>query len=716
MNSRLILFLCGIAFSALTTGSRGAETFLKLTSEPGETLGGGKEHFFTAEQARFIGRSYFGGGIAQVTIEERPSRRTVGTFTFAAPQNTRLGPGHYPGAVEGGFFQLPGQPTMEVSLFSSGCGTSYGNFLVKELVTGVGDAPVQSAWIIFEYHCGEFPQGLLGELRWQSARKPLELEAPLGRSVAVGEPIEILIATRTQLESAAKLQAVDLPAGAVFTDLGDGTGRLRWTPKPGQVGAHTVQLHARHSSGAVDHRPMRIVVKGETALILESDPGDGIAHGESERFDLTNARFEFFNHDIAIAPHSHGYGLTVQAEGLFWSLLFAPPSPYSFLQGTYEDAASRDFHDASRPLLSVQGNLTYCASSQFGSLHTLGRFEVEQLIFEGPKVRSFRVKFESHCAEAAAVVRGEIRFNADLFSPANRPPILRCAGAEQSCLPPEGAEIPISIELGDPEGDPLEYVIEVNGVIAQTGSRPASLPGSTELIRFAHRFSRGLHTLRVSATDSSGQANNCFVRVKAQADETPPILECPSEVVVSAQPGDCVAVVNLSLPNATDECGPLSIQGRRSDGAPLDAPFPTGDTVVSWAAVDSGGNRAECEQIVRVLDREPPRLTSRSRHPHRKPDQPLEIQLNSMDNCDSHPSVIIVDTATRAAYGPFPNGAWFKIWTGQKQEKRPGWRQAGKGIIELRLRGQAEAYSYDRSLNRSPTLTLPSKGSPAHKK
>ena len=345
-----------------------------------------------------------------------------------------------------------------MSLFSSGCGASFGNFLVEELVRGVGDSPVQSAWIIFEYHCEEFPPGLLGELRWQSTRRPIELEAPLGRSAAIGEPIEILIATRTQLESAAKLQAIDLPAGAEFTDLGDGTGRLRWTPQPGQVGAHTVQLHARHDSGAVDNRPLRILVKGETALILESDSSDGIGQGKSERFDPSNARFEFFNQDNAIAPHSHGYGLTVQAEGVFWSLLFAPPSPYSFVQGTYEDAASRDFQDASRPLLSVQGNSTYCASSQFGSLLSLGRFEVEQLIFEGPKVRSFRAKFESHCVEAATGVRGEIRFNADLLTPANQPPILRCAGAEQTCLPPERAEIPISIELGDAEGDPLEYV------------------------------------------------------------------------------------------------------------------------------------------------------------------------------------------------------------------------------------------------------------------
>ena len=33
----------------------------------------------------------------------------------------------------------------------------------------------------------------------------------------------------------------------------------------------------------------------------------------------------------------------------------------------------------------------------------------------------------------------------------------------------------------------------------------------------------------------------------------------------------------------------------------------------------------------------------------------------------------------------------------------------GKKVGELRLQGQAEAYSYDRSLNRSPALTLPRK-------
>ena len=709
MHPRLILCFFAIAFLALTNGARGAETFLKLTIEPGETLGGGMEHVFTAAQARFFGRSYFGGGFASFTIEERPSGRRVGTFTLAAPQNARLEPGLYAHVVEGGFYQLPDQPTMELTLFSSGCGSSSGNFLIKELITGEGESPVQSAWIIFEYHCGEFPPGLLGELRWQSARRPLELEAPLGRSVALREPIEILVATRSLLDGAPELHAAELPAGAVFTDLGDGTGRLQWTPQPGQVGAHTVQLQARHSSGAMDRRPMRIVVQGETALILESEPGDGIAPGQNPRYDLTNARFQFFNQDIAIDSRAHGYGLTVQADGVYWSLLFAPPPPYSFLPGIYEDAASRDFQDASRPLLSVQGNLSDCASSQFGRFLSVGRFQVEQLLFEGPKVRSFRATFTSRCAEGTAGVRGEIRFNADPFPPANRPPILRCSGAEQSCLPPEGTEIPVLIEIGDPEGGPLDYVIEVDGVIVQNGSRAASVPGSMERIPFAPRFLPGLHTLRVSAVDSSGQTNNCFVRVDARADRIPPLLECPPAVVVSPLPGECAAWLALTPPRATDECGSPSVQGRRSDGAPLSAPFPEGDTVVFWSAIDAAGNAAECEQIVRVLDQEGPSLTPRFRHAKRKVDEPVEVQLNSVDNCDARPAVVIVDTATRATYGPFPSGTRFKIWTGLKKEKRPGWRQAGQGVFELRLQGQAEAYSYDRSLNRSPALTLPRK-------
>ena len=160
-------------------------------------------------------------------------------------------------------------------------------------------------------------------------------------------------------------------------------------------------------------------------------------------------------------------------------------------------------------------------------------------------------------------------------------------------------------------------------------------------------------------------------------------------------------------PTATDACGSPSVQGRRSDQAPLDAPYPIGETLVLWTAVDSAGNRAQCPQVVRVLDREAPSLEPRLRHANRKPNQPLEIQLRAMDNCDPNPSVVIVDSVTRATYGPFPSGTWFKIWSRAKRGQHPVWRLTSKGVVELRLRGQAEAYSYDRDLNRSATLLLP---------
>jgi HYR domain len=77
-------------------------------------------------------------------------------------------------------------------------------------------------------------------------------------------------------------------------------------------------------------------------------------------------------------------------------------------------------------------------------------------------------------------------------------------------------------------------------------------------------------------------------------------------VTVGNDPGANYAVVVVSSPTATDNCGEVNINGTRSDGKPIDAPYPVGVTTITWTATDAAGNTQTATQTVTVLDIEAP--------------------------------------------------------------------------------------------------------------
>jgi hypothetical protein len=82
-----------------------------------------------------------------------------------------------------------------------------------------------------------------------------------------------------------------------------------------------------------------------------------------------------------------------------------------------------------------------------------------------------------------------------------------------------------------------------------------------------------------------------------------PHINCPPSITVCAPAGQCSATATLS-PAATDNCGAagLTLNCVRSDGLPINAPFPFGATTVTCTATDAAGNTsAPCATIVTVL-------------------------------------------------------------------------------------------------------------------
>lgn len=104
------------------------------------------------------------------------------------------------------------------------------------------------------------------------------------------------------------------------------------------------------------------------------------------------------------------------------------------------------------------------------------------------------------------------------------------------------------------------------------------------------------------AAVGNGQTNEAILCYRNRPDDVePPVISGPSDVVVSADSGTCVATnVNLGAPVVSDNCGVSFV----TNTAPTQ--FSIGSTYVVWTAVDDAGNASSSTQVVTVIDNEPP--------------------------------------------------------------------------------------------------------------
>ena len=93
---------------------------------------------------------------------------------------------------------------------------------------------------------------------------------------------------------------------------------------------------------------------------------------------------------------------------------------------------------------------------------------------------------------------------------------------------------------------------------------------------------------------------------KPGALSLPPVITCNADIVVPRDPGSCSAVLLSSPPTVSDACETITPVGTRSDGLPVDGPYPCGRTIITWAATNSENVTSTCQQVVTVTEAEPP--------------------------------------------------------------------------------------------------------------
>lgn len=120
-------------------------------------------------------------------------------------------------------------------------------------------------------------------------------------------------------------------------------------------------------------------------------------------------------------------------------------------------------------------------------------------------------------------------------------------------------------------------------------------------------FPVGSTTVVYIGSDAAGNnAMNCSFVVTVNDTEAPTFSNCPGNISVGNDPGECGANVDWQLPIFSDNCPGGSTS---SNFDPLDF-FPVGSTTVTYEGSDAAGNAAiDCSFVVTVNDTEAPNFS-----------------------------------------------------------------------------------------------------------
>ena len=122
----------------------------------------------------------------------------------------------------------------------------------------------------------------------------------------------------------------------------------------------------------------------------------------------------------------------------------------------------------------------------------------------------------------------------------------------------QGGPATVSVEVRDADGDPLEVVWAVDGVIYQTNSVPAATAAPTQAtVEFTAHFETGAHDIVVSVSDGNAPPVTCSTTVTV-GDTTPPTVQGAwANPAMLWPPDNRLVPVRLQV-QATDNCSAVT--------------------------------------------------------------------------------------------------------------------------------------------------------------
>jgi hypothetical protein len=119
-------------------------------------------------------------------------------------------------------------------------------------------------------------------------------------------------------------------------------------------------------------------------------------------------------------------------------------------------------------------------------------------------------------------------------------------------------------------------------------------------------FPVGTTNIAYSATDQYGNAAAACSFSVTVIDNEAPTINCPADIVVNNDPGQCGALVTYTPPVGTDNCpGAFTLQ---TGGLGSGSFFTVGTTTETYTVFDAAGNSTPCSFTVTVLDTEDPQI------------------------------------------------------------------------------------------------------------
>ncbi|AVR46132.1 hypothetical protein C7S20_13175 [Christiangramia fulva] len=168
-------------------------------------------------------------------------------------------------------------------------------------------------------------------------------------------------------------------------------------------------------------------------------------------------------------------------------------------------------------------------------------------------------------------------------------------------------------------------------------------------------FPVGTTTVTFTATDEAGNTAECSFTVTVKDDEAP-VIEDKDDITVNVDPDTCGAVVEYTIPQATDNCAVDSVV--LTEGMESGSEFPVGTTKVTYVTTDNAGNTASSSFNVTVIDNIAPTIQCPG-------DIDMEVArgtttvvveytaVTTTDNCDG---TTVEMTSGIASGGDFPLG------------------------------------------------------------
>lgn len=402
------------------------QTSVRLESEPGDPIGGGKTIYRDLSDGNFAYTCY---DTPVAIYYGNPEIVEAFNVTFAAPAYAPLRVGRYENVAS----SMP-EPPLQAVLNFSGLGLGYGVpwtgwFEVKKISYGEGYNNLNALWVVFEVRANGASGVLRGEIKYHAeSNVPTANRRP---GVTAGVNQRVLLTDTIALHGYAEDDGLPGPSITTQWMKVTGPGNVNFadqfaadtTATFSAPGVYKLQLFANDGQASSTSNMVEIAVidpAEETFLRIASEPGEPIGGGENKTFTLLDGELSPY---VQWDRRTIGFNFNPLGNGERWEFSFSAPAELQ--QGTiYPGATFNSYSGYGRPTLWVSKSNTYTYAVG-------GSFAMRELVFDSDsRVASLWVTFTIRQLDGKNLT-GEIRYRAHSAQAVDLPPAVD-AGENQT--------------------------------------------------------------------------------------------------------------------------------------------------------------------------------------------------------------------------------------------------------------------------------------------